>query len=87
MGIWHARCAEVLQQSINQEQIDQHLSSLGLNQEAYYYYGNEYVSLTDVNATSDNVVISADGTLLFIDPIINIKTDVDTAIQGVLELS
>ncbi len=55
-----------------QQQIDARLKNLGLLPEPHYYYGNEYVSVTDVNESSDNVFIS-DDTLLFIDPVIKIK--------------
>lgn len=56
-----------------QEQIDTHLASLGLLPENRYYYGNEQVAVTDVNATGDNVLLASDGKLLFIDPIIKVK--------------
>ena len=41
-----------------QQQIDKRLNEIGLLPEPYYYYGNEYVSVTDVNENSDNVLIS-----------------------------
>lgn len=56
-----------------QKQIDEHLASLGLYPEERYYYGNEYLSVTDINATSDNVLLDENGHLLFIDPIIKMK--------------
>ena len=56
-----------------QKQIDDHLLALGLSSEDRYYYGNEYLSITDVNASSDNVLLAEDGKLLFIDPIIKMK--------------
>lgn len=58
-----------------QEQIDTYLASLGLLPEDRYYYGNEQVAVTDVNATGDNVLLASDGRLLFIDPIIKVKKD------------
>lgn len=56
-----------------QKQIDDHLLALGLSPEDRYYYGNEYLSITDVSASSDNVLLADDGKLLFIDPIIKMK--------------
>lgn len=56
-----------------QAQIDEHLASLGFMPEGHYYYGNEYLSITDVNATSDNVFLAENGHLMFIDPIIKMK--------------
>lgn len=57
-----------------QEQINEHLKQLGLLPEHTYYYGNEFVAVTDVNESSDNVIYDNDNQkLLFIDPIIKIK--------------
>lgn len=56
-----------------QRQIDDYLMTLGFLPEGRYYYGNEYLAITDVSASSDNVLLSADGKLLFIDPIIKMK--------------
>ncbi|MBO4722593.1 MAG: hypothetical protein J5629_06640 [Muribaculaceae bacterium] len=56
-----------------QYQIDNYLSCvLGLQQENKYFWGNEYVSITDVSANSDNVLM-IDQELFFIDPIIVMK--------------
>ena len=57
----------------NQNQIDEYLAAKGLFPEGRYYYGNDYLAVTDVNATGDNVFISEEGQLKFIDPIIKIK--------------
>lgn len=56
-----------------QEEIDRYLiAGLGLKPEERYYYGNEYLAVTDVSADSDNVL--TDGKCLyFIDPIIRFK--------------
>jgi hypothetical protein len=56
-----------------QEDIDRYLiEGLGLTKEDRYYYGNDYVAVTDVFAEGDNVL--ADGEkLYFIDPIIKFK--------------
>lgn len=57
----------------SQETIDRYLTEgLGLQMENRYYYGNDYLAVTDVSADGDNVL--SDGTdLFFIDPIIMMK--------------
>ncbi len=58
----------------SQDQIDKYLiENLHLNKDAKYWYGNEYFAITDVDATSDNVLTDDNGTLFFIDPIIKFK--------------
>lgn len=64
-----------------QQQIDEHLASMGLIQEERYYYGNEYLAITDVDAKGDNVLIDSCGNLLFIDPIIKFKKPVNEIIS------
>ena len=64
-----------------QQQIDGHLFSLGLRTENRYYYGNDHIAVTDVDSTGDNVLLSSTGSLLFIDPIIKIKTNGKDAIE------
>ena len=56
-----------------QQEIDRYLiDGLGLVPEERYYYGNEYLAVTDVSADGDNVL--KDGkSLYFIDPIIRFK--------------
>ena len=56
-----------------QRQIDDYLVSIGLLQEEHYYYGNEFLAITDVGENSDNVFLNDNGKLLFIDPIIKQK--------------
>lgn len=46
---------------------------MGLQPEDHYYFGNEYLSITDVSADSDNVLKDERGELFFIDPIIKLK--------------
>lgn len=55
------------------QEIEQHLTEgLGLALENRYYYGNEWIAITDVSASGDNVL--SDGKqLYFIDPIIKFK--------------
>lgn len=64
-----------------QKQIDAALLKRGLRKEDNYYYGNDYLSVTDVSASSDNVIQKEDGELLFIDPIIKIKKPIDELIE------
>lgn len=56
-----------------QREIDRYLTDgLGLVPEERYYYGNEYLAVTDVSTDGDNVL--TDGkSLYFIDPIIRFK--------------
>ena len=55
------------------KQIEEYLMSIGLQAEDHYYYGNEWLAVTDVSDNSDNVVFDNNGELLFIDPIIKFK--------------
>ena len=57
-----------------QKMIDDYLiHQLGLAKEDKYFYGNEYLAITDVSNVSDNVLCDEDGRLYFIDPIIRLK--------------
>ena len=56
------------QKAINQYLID----GLELQIENRYYYGNEYIAITDVSADGDNVLTDGER-LYFIDPIIKMK--------------
>lgn len=56
-----------------QADIDRYLiEGLGLTREDRYYYGNDYVAVTDVFADGDNVLTDGEK-LYFIDPIIKFK--------------
>ena len=58
----------------SQKTIDDYLiNQLGLTKEDRYFYGNEYLTITDVSNVSDNVLCDEDGKLYFIDPIIRLK--------------
>lgn len=57
--------------SASQSQIEQALAARGLYPDGRYSYGNDYVSVTDVEG--DNVILGEDGTVYFIDPIIKFK--------------
>ena len=64
-----------------QKEIDQYLvTGLGLTVENRYYYGNDYIAITDVFADSDNVLADG-GNLLFIDPIIQFKKPAPIVIE------
>ncbi|MBR4267580.1 MAG: hypothetical protein IKQ46_16190 [Bacteroidales bacterium] len=55
----------------SQKQIDRYIiKGLGLKKQNSYFYGNDYISITDVSADSDNVLVDTNGQLFFIDPII-----------------
>ena len=57
-----------------QQMIDDYLwNNLGLSKEDKYFYGNEYLAITDISNLSDNVLCDEDGRLYFIDPIIRLK--------------
>lgn len=47
-------------------------NGLGLMKENRYYYGNEWLAVTDVSNEGDNVLADEDN-LYFIDPIILLK--------------
>ncbi len=60
--------------SPSQKQIDRYLLDfLNLEKENSYFYGNSLISITDVSAEGDNVLVDEAGTLYFIDPIIRLK--------------
>lgn len=66
------------------EQIAEALAAKGLFPEDNYSFGNEFVSVTDVEG--DNVLLGEDGTVYFIDPIIRFKKplrEVVVALGGV----
>ena len=63
--------ATILQRA--QDVIDNYLiEGLGLTIENRYFYGNDYVAVTDVSADGDNVLTDGKN-LYFIDPIIKLK--------------
>lgn len=65
-----------------QDIIDNYLSeSLHLKKEGVYWYGDEYLAVTDVDAASDNVLSDYNGNLFFIDPIIKFKKSVKDIID------
>lgn len=59
-----------------QQDIDWYLiNELGLTkvEKPYLHYENDYYSITDVDASGDNVFIDGEGAICFIDPIIKFK--------------
>ena len=56
------------------KQVEQVLARKGLFRESGYHFGNDYISVTDVEG--DNVLLGEDGQVLFIDPIIDFKRPV-----------
>ena len=96
---WHCRksgkpahCAFMLSQPFisstnkqpSDEEIVAYLAGLGLEADGRYYYGNEYVSVTDVGTASDNVLKGDNGELYFIDPIIKLKKPAPEVIDFLL---
>ena len=56
------------------KQIEKALARKGLYRENRYSFGNDCISVTDVEG--DNVLLGEDGNVMFIDPIINFKKSV-----------
>lgn len=62
------------------KQIEDALAERGLHKESEYTYGNDYVSVTDVDG--DNVLVGEDGKIYFIDPIINFKKPINEVLAA-----
>lgn len=60
-------------------QVEEALAARGLKPETRYSFGNDLVSVTDVEG--DNVLLGEDGTIYFIDPIIRFKKPVKELIE------
>ena len=59
---------------VSQRRIVNYLEdALGFKKEGDYFMGNDYLKMTDMSATSDNVLVDDQGTLYFIDPIFGFK--------------
>ena len=69
--------------SPSQSQIEQALAASGLYPDGKYSYGNDLVSVTDVEG--DNVILGEDGTVYFIDPIIKFKKPATEIIEKLSE--
>lgn len=67
----------------SQSQIEQALAARGLYPDGRYSYGNDYISVTDVEG--DNVILGEDGTVYFIDPIIKFKKPATEIIEKLSE--
>ncbi|MBR2260495.1 MAG: hypothetical protein IJ916_02190 [Paludibacteraceae bacterium] len=69
------------------EEIICHLKALGLEPDGTYFYGNEYVTVTDTGTASDNVLKGDDGELYFIDPIIKLKKPAKEVIEFLINFT
>lgn len=69
------------------DEIIYHLKTLGLEPDGLYFYGNEYVSVTDIGTASDNVLKDDNGELYFIDPIIKFKKPALEVIEFLLNFT
>lgn len=68
----------------NDEQIEKHLMTLGLEKEGRYEFGNELLFVTDVGQDGDNVLLGDDDKLYFIDPIIGFKVPARELIDNLI---
>lgn len=65
------------------EDVERYLTEeLGLQKEGKYWYGNDWLSVTDVDAKSDNVIVDSEGRLHFIDPIIKLKASAKEVLKA-----
>lgn len=65
-----------------QKQIADYMENvLGLRREDEYSWGNDLLSVTDVEAGSDNALIGIDDKIYFIDPLIRLKSPAINVIQ------
>lgn len=65
-------------------QIAKVLRGIGLVPEERYRFGNGWLFVTDVEQDGDNVLLDDDGNLRFIDPIIGLKEQMITLLDGIL---
>lgn len=68
------------------EQIAKSLMNIGLYPEARYCYGNANLFITDVLASSDNVLLGDDEHCYFIDPIIGFKKRAKNVIAELVDI-
>lgn len=61
------------------KQVTEELERRGLFPENNYFFGNEYVSVTDVEG--DNALLDKNGKIFFIDPIISFKKPLRTILS------
>lgn len=64
-----------------EEQVEEDLLRRGLYKEDRYFYGDGVVSVTDVGAHGDNVLLGDDGKVYFIDPLIRLKRPANEVIE------
>ena len=65
----------------SEKQVEEELLRRGLFKEDRYFYGDEVVSVTDVGAHGDNVLLGDDGKVYFIDPLIRLKRPANEVIE------
>lgn len=67
--------------TVDEKQVASFLESrLGLVKDGRYSFGNDYYSITDIGASSDNVLRDKNGELKFINPIVVFKRPADEVI-------
>ena len=62
-------------------QIEGSLAEIGLVREDRYFFGDGMVSVTDVGAHGDNVLLGDDGKVYFIDPLIRLGRSAEGVIE------
>ena len=77
----NAVCADHLP---DDSQIAASLGALGLSPQGRYAFGNDLLFVTDVMASSDNVLLGDNGELYFIDPIIGFLKPAHEVVAGLL---
>lgn len=66
------------------KQVADAMSSMGLVREDKFFFGNELFAVTDVGEGGDNALVSDDGHIVFIDPLIRVKRPVREIIEVLL---
>ena len=67
-------------------QVSEIFKGMGLAPEDHFFFGNELFAITDVGQGGDNALISDDGQVVFIDPLIRVKRPVREIIGILLSL-
>lgn len=65
----------------SEEQVSDALASRGLIQEDRYFFGDGVVSVTDVGAHGDNVLLDDAGQVRFVDPLIRLNKSAEDVIE------
>ena len=64
-----------------EKQIEELLAQKGLAREDRYFFGDGVVSVTDVGAHGDNVLLGDDGKVYFIDPLIRLGRSAEEVVE------